>query len=634
MYENFRRLLVIYRGARSPFVISQVFLVVSVLLNLAIVALNGTLVNEGVQQGNIQVVIGTAIWMIGLTLVQTVFALGNTFFAVLFAEGTANFLRTSTYRKVQMLSFGNLDRFRTSDLLVRLTSDINNVKLAVLYAVMLLFQAPFMIVAAVLMAIVLLPSMLWLMVVIMAIVSLVLVLLLRGVQQMFLDRQNALDGVNNVLQEALAGVRVVKAFVRERFEMERFASTTSTWFDAALRPAYRIALFVPSLQALVYIGTAALYYFGGQTVLAGTTNLGEIVVFSNVLSMVVVPMAMLAFIVPFLESGEASVGRVFEVLDEQPEIVEPEDAKPIDVSTLRGRIVFENAAFGYRDGTGEVAKLALQGISLTIEPGQTVGFLGATGSGKSTLVNLIPRFYDVVEGRVMIDGVDVRAIPRRQFDQIVGVALQEAVLFSGTVRGNVLFGRPDLDDDVMVAAAHAADAASFIERIPEQYDAPVARRGTNFSGGQRQRLSIARALAAHPPIVILDDSTSALDMATEARVQAAVEELLASSTKLYVAQRISTVLTADQIVLLDAGRQVAVGNHTELLENSPLYREIYESQLGKIEEQSLGANKQTPPSPKTRAAVGGQSTMTRRRLVLRCAAGWSTFSIGAHVLPW
>jgi ATP-binding cassette subfamily B protein len=472
---------------------------------------------------------------------------------------------------------------------VRLTSDINNVKQAVLYGVMLLFQAPFMIVMAVLMAFVLLPSLLWLMVLIMAVVAVVLFLLLRGVQQMYLARQQALDGVNNVLQEALAGVRVVKAFVREDFETQRFATTSSTWLDAALRPAYRMALFVPSLQMIVYVGTAALYYFGGQGVFGGDTNLGEIVVFSNVLSMVVGPMAMLAFIVPFIESGEASCGRIFEVLDETAEVQDKAGAKALDLSTIKGRIVFEQASFGYRDRAGKAEKLALRDINLTIEPGETVGFLGATGSGKSTLVNLIPRFYDVVAGRVTIDGVDVREIPQRQLHQLVGVALQESLLFSGTVRGNILFSRPDLDDDEMLAAAEAADADSFVSKIPDHYDAPVARRGANFSGGQRQRLAIARALAARPPIVILDDSTSALDMATEARVQDAVQGLMASSTKLYVAQRISTVLTADKIVLLEHGRQVAVGRHEELLQSSTLYREIYESQLGKIDEQPNGA---------------------------------------------
>jgi ATP-binding cassette subfamily B protein len=293
---------------------------------------------------------------------------------------------------------------------------------------------------------------------------------------------------------------------------------------------------------------------------------------------------MLAYLIPYFEAGEASLARIFEVLDDTAEVQDAPDAKPVDLSQLHGRVVFDNVSFGYRDQEGKAQALALQNINLTVEPGETVGFLGATGSGKSSLVNLIPRFYDVVEGKVTIDGIDVRTFPQRQLRRVVGIALQDAVLYSGTVRGNILFGRKQADDDTMLAAAEAADAHSFVSKIPEQYDAPVARRGANFSGGQRQRLSISRALVGAPKVLILDDSTSALDLATEARVQDAVQAQMGKTTKFYVAQRISSVLTADKIVLLDGGRQVAVGSHTELLQSSALYREIYESQLGKIEE--------------------------------------------------
>ena len=599
MYKNFRRLFAIYKGAKRPLIVSQLLLLISVTLNLAVVSLNGRLVNEGVQKGDIRVVVDVALWMIGLTLVQTVFTVANAAYAVLFAEGTGNFMRIAAYRKVQALSFGNLDRFRTSDLLVRLTSDVNNVKLAVLYGLMIMLQAPFTIVLTVIVAFLMVPRMVWLMVAVMVVISLVLVVLLRGVQQMYADRQDKLDGVNNVLQEDLAGVRVVKAFVRESYEAQRFAGVAKNLESAALKPAYRMAMFVPTLMALVYASAAVLYYVGGRGVLViGDTNLGEVVVFSNLLITAIVPMAMLAFILPYMESGEASTGRIFEILDQTPEVQETTGAKAVDLDKLQGRVVFENVTFGYRGPDGKPQGAALHNINLTVEPGQTVGFLGATGSGKSSLVNLIPRFYDVVEGRVTIDGIDVRDIPQRQLRRIVGVALQEAVLFSGTVRGNILFGRQGADDDTMLAASQAADADSFVSKIPQQYDAPVARRGANFSGGQRQRLSIARALVEQPKILILDDSTSALDIATEARVQEAVNGLMAKTTKFYVAQRISSVITADKIVLLDAGRQVAAGSHAELLQSSPLYRQIYESQLGKIED--------TPaPSPDGLAVRGG-----------------------------
>jgi ATP-binding cassette subfamily B protein len=565
--------------------ISQIALFVSVLINLVIVSLNGRLVNEGVQQGNVGVVIEIAVWMIGLTLIQTIFTVANSAYAVLFGEGTANFLRVSAFRKLESLSFGNLDRFRTSDLLVRLTSDINNVKLAVLYAVIILMQAPFNIVLSVALTAFLSPRLLWLMIAAMIVVSVVLLLLLRGMQKLYADRQEKMDRVNNVLQEGLAGVRVVKAFVREPYESRRFDTAATELRTAALAPAFRNAMFMPTLMGLMYASIAAMLYFGGRLVLVDQTmNLGDVVVFSNLLVAVLGPIAMLAYLIPYFEAGEASLARIFEVLDDVAEVQDAPDVKPVDLSKLQGRVVFDNVSFGFRDKEGNPQGLALQNISLAVEPGETVGFLGATGSGKSSLVNLIPRFYDVVEGKVTIDGIDVRTFPQRQLRRVVGVALQDAVLYSGSVRGNILFGRKNADDDEMLAASEAADAHSFVSRIPEQYDAPVSRRGANFSGGQRQRLSIARALVGEPKILILDDSTSALDLATEARVQDAVQAQMAKTTKFYVAQRISSVLGADKIVLLDGGKQVAVGRHAELLQSSPLYREIYESQLGKIEE--------------------------------------------------
>ena len=391
------------------------------------------------------------------------------------------------------------------------------------------------------------------------------------------------------MQEGLAGVRVVKAFVREPYESRRFDKSAQELRGAALLPAFRNALFMPTLMALMYTSIAAMYYFGGRLVLVDQVmTLGEVVIFSNLLVAVLVPIAMLAYLIPYFESGEASLQRIFEVLDDVAEVQNGEGVETVDLSKIKGRVVFDNVSFGFRDQDGKPQGLALQNINLTVEPGQTVGFLGATGSGKSSLVNLLPRFYDVVAGKVTIDGIDVRDFPQRQLRRIVGVALQDAVLFSGTVRANILFGRKQANDDQMVTAAAAADADSFVSKIPEQYGASVARRGANFSGGQRQRLSIARAVVGEPKILILDDSTSALDLATEARVQEAVQGLMGSTTKFYVAQRISSVLTADKIVLLDGGRQVADGTHEELLQTSPLYREIYESQLGKIEEAPHG----------------------------------------------
>jgi ABC-type multidrug transport system fused ATPase/permease subunit len=585
MYKNFRRMLTLYKGSRGSLIASQVFLFLSVATNQIIMALTARLINDGVEAGDISSVISTAMWMIGLTLLLTVFSIGNALYAVLFSEGTANFLRTTAFRKIQTFSFGNLDRFRTGDLLVRLTADVNNVKSAILFGIMNLLQAPFTVLMVLVITLFLAPRQLPLLIIIMGVVSVVLFSLLRNIQKLYMQRQQALDVVNNRLQENLAGVRVVKAFVREKHEADRFGQVSDDLKNAALAPAYRIAIFLPTAQSLIYISVVIVYLvMGREVMISGTLSLGEVVVFSQLLAAALVPITMLAFILPFIEAGEASLGRIIDVLKDTPEVEDKPDARRIDPATIKGRIVFENASFGYRDKSGRPVGKAIQNIDLTIEPGETVGFLGATGSGKSSLVNLIPRFYDVTEGRVTIDGIDVRDIPQRQLHKIVAVALQESVLFTGTVRGNILMGKPGADDDDMVAAAVAANAESFVRNIPEGYDAPVSRRGANFSGGQRQRVSIARALAAGPKVLILDDSTSALDLATEARVQGAVQTMIDKTTKLYVAQRISTVLTADKIVVLDGGRQVATGKHNDLVNSSPLYRDICLSQLGMVPE--------------------------------------------------
>jgi ATP-binding cassette subfamily B protein len=285
-------------------------------------------------------------------------------------------------------------------------------------------------------------------------------------------------------------------------------------------------------------------------------------------------------VVPFVLRGDASAARIIEAYDDEPVVQDKPDLQPPDLAGIKGRVVFENVSFAFQRPDGELDPPALKNINLTIEPGQQVGFLGATGAGKSALVNLLPRFYDVTEGRITIDGVDVRDVPKDNLRQIVGIALQEAVLFQGDVRFNLKFGAPDADDDVMIDGSRAADAYGFVMNLPEKWDAPVARRGYNFSGGQRQRLSISRTLTARPKVLILDDSTSALDAATEGRVQGAIPEFTDNVTTLYVAQRISAVIDLDMIYLLENGEIVAEGTHEELMQSSLLYQEIYESQLG------------------------------------------------------
>ncbi|MCE1175189.1 MAG: ABC transporter ATP-binding protein/permease, partial [Propionibacteriales bacterium] len=579
-----RRVLALYRPYRWRLVLSQVLLLLSAVATLGTAALNQRLVNDGLLAGDTWVIVDTGIWMAVLGTVASVLLAGTAVIAVFFSQGTAYVLRTQAYASVQEYSFGNFDQMRTGNLLVRLSSDVNNVANAVLYGVMLLLYAPIMLIAAVGLASITAPGMVWILGVVTVILLGFAVILIRPMERAYDERQKRLDEVNNTMQENLAGVRVVKAFGREELEVERFDARTEALRVPARAAAFRVALLTPALNTVTQLGIAITLLIGGTKVIDGDgMTIGQVTAFTQYLSLVVVPLGLAALITPYLLRGVTSAARVFQVIDAEPLL--PAGGATELATSGGAEVRFEGVSFGYQggdDASGDV----LHDIDLVIEPGQSLGILGATGSGKTSLVNLIPRFYDPRQGRVLIDGVDVRDVPLDQLRSVVGAALQEAVLFQGDVRQNVCFADPAASDDRMKDAARASDAFGFVEALPQQWDAPVARRGYNFSGGQRQRLSMARALVPRPRVLILDDSTSALDVATETRVQAAIPKDVAGTTLIYVAQRISAVIDLDRIVLLERGRIADIGTHTELLARSDLYREIYQSQLGAIEEVS------------------------------------------------
>lgn len=583
MLKALPRTFIIFKMYRGRLILSQVLLLISALCMIGVATLNQTLINNGIIAGDVEAIVRNGLWMAGLAVLAGVTMAGTAALAVFFAQGVAFGLRKYVYAKVQTFSFANFDRFRTGNLMVRLNADVNNVMNAILYMVLLTLYAPFMVLIAFALTFLFVPSMLWILIAVTIAVLGVMAILIPQVVRAYKERQTRLSALNNTLQENLAGIRVVKAFVREDYEIERFSKRADDMRKPAFAAAFRVALLNPILTAIAQIAIGVAVLVGGQQVLTNTgLQVGELVMFMQYLSLVVAPLAMMAIVVPFILRGDASARRIFEVYDAEPTVQDKEETRPLAPEKVQGRIVFENVSFAFARPDGELDPPALKNINLTIEPGEQVGFLGATGAGKTALVNLIPRFYDVTEGRITIDGVDVRDIPQDNLRDMVGIALQEALLFQGDVRFNLKFGAPDVDDEVMQEAAKAADSYGFVTNLPQQWDAPVARRGYNFSGGQRQRLSITRTLTPQPKILVLDDSTSALDVATEARVQAAIPQFMPGTTILYVAQRISAVIDLDKIVLLQFGEIVDVGTHEELLARSPLYQEIYESQLGKI----------------------------------------------------
>jgi ATP-binding cassette subfamily B protein len=387
--------------------------------------------------------------------------------------------------------------------------------------------------------------------------------------------QKKLDALNQVLQENLSGVRVVKAFVRAVHEATRFGTANDELTEENVKVTQLVAMLLPSMRFIVNLGIVGVVWIGGSLVIQGDFAVGKMVASISYMTRSLFPLLMLGGMIGPLSAADASAARVLEVLDSEPEVQDLEQAQSLPA--VEGRVSFENVSFRYN---GDEQEAVLENVSLVAEPGETVAILGATGSGKSTLVNLIPRFYDANEGRVLLDGVDVREMPLEQLRAQTGVALQEAVLFTGTVRDNIRYGRPEATNEQVIAAAKAAQAHDFVVSFPQGYDTMVGQRGVNLSGGQKQRLSIARALLVQPKVLILDDSTSAVDVETEARIQAELDVLMKDRTSFVIAQRISTVLNADKIVVLDDGEVTAIGTHEELMDRSPIYQEIYESQLG------------------------------------------------------
>lgn len=579
-FTSLRRLLVIYKDKKGRLITSQVLLLISAIATLLTATLTQRLINEGIQAGNLRVLVQTSLFMVVLAVIAGLSLTGTAYFAVYFAQSTAYVIRDRVYRRIQELSFANFDQFRTGNIMVRLNSDVMNVANAVQFAVMLILYAPFMLVIAFLLAIWNTPQLVWLLVAVAVVVGVLMFTIIPRIFKAFAQRQKRLDDLNNTLQENLAGIRVVKAFVRESLEKEKFGARASSMAEAAFKAAFLVAFMNPLLAGISQGARALAIWIGGEQVISGAMNIGDLIAFTQYLTLVVTPLALLAIVVPFLLRGETSAQRLFEIYDAKPDVNDEPSAKAIEPARIKGQVTFENVSFAFRRPDGKLDPPALKDITLTIEPGERVGFLGATGAGKSALVNLIPRFYDVQHGRIAIDGIDVRDFQQAQLRQVVGIALQEAVLFQGDVRFNLKFGNPDCEDETMIGASTAADANGFVSNLPEQYDAPVARRGYNFSGGQRQRLSMARTLTTQPRIVILDDSTSALDVATESRVQGNIPSFSQGATTIYVAQRISAVIDLDKIYLLENGRIVDQGKHEELLQRSPLYQQIYESQLG------------------------------------------------------
>jgi len=577
---------------RKASILALLLLLGMVASDLLIPRLTQRIIDEGIARHDVGTIWTTSLMMLGAAILSALFAIANTILSVRVGQGVSADLRSKLVRKVQTFSFGNLDRIQTGQLLVRATSDVNQVQMIVMMSLRILTRAPLWMIGSIIMLILTSPRLALMMSLLMPLILGLVWLFANKVRSLFLMVQEKLDKLNEVLLENLAGVRVVKAFVRVEHENARFDQANSGLMTQTISVMRLLAMLLPTMMNIVNLGVVGVIWFGGNLAVGGDLTVGEVMASINYLSYSLFPMLMLGMMIGPLSAADASAGRILEVLDstadvqDRPQAWALSDVQSRVLSLSKGRVAFENVCFSY-DGV-DYEEAVLKDINLVAEPGQEVAILGATGSGKSSLIHLIPRFYDVTEGRVTLDGVDVRDIPLDALRAQVGIALQETVLFSGTIRDNIRYGRPDAVEEEVVAAAKAAQAHDFITAFPDGYDTLIGQRGVNLSGGQKQRIAIARALLVQPKILILDDSTSSVDVETEAKIQAALDELMIGRTSpsaplrtsFVIAQRISTVLNADKILVLDGGQIAATGTHAELMASSPIYQEIYESQLG------------------------------------------------------
>jgi ATP-binding cassette subfamily B protein len=569
------------------------WLVVTVVLPVAMEllvprALN-YMIDAGIEKGDMQAIWRGAALMLVTALTGAAATLGQGVCRALLAQGLAYDMRNALFSHIQTFSFANLDSMQTGQLMTRLSSDVDMVRGFASHGLSLMLRALLMVLGSVVMMFVIDFQLASMTLILLPLAGLLIAGLMRLARPMFAVVQEKLSALNTSVQENLAGVQVVKAFVRERFEIERFIDYNQDYMSENIKVGKLMAVALPLLTILTNLGIVAVVWFGGMDVTTGRLTLGELVAFNNYLMIGMAPLMLLGNTLTAVSRAEASAERFFKVLDSVPAIEVKADAHR--AADLQGSIRFEDVSFHY-DGTyPEVQEASdiglhrggrnvLREVSFTIQPGKRVAILGATGAGKSTLVNLVPRFYDVDSGRVLVDGIDVCDWDPESLRKKIGVVLQQTTLFSGTIRENIAYGRASASLVEVTRAAKAAQAHDFIMRLPEGYESMVEERGANLSGGQKQRVAIARALLISPSILILDDSTSAVDMETEAKIQNTLEAQFEKCTTLIIAQRISSVLSADQIFVLDQGRIAAQGSHQELLASSPIYQEIYQSQMG------------------------------------------------------
>ncbi|CAM3853013.1 ABC transporter ATP-binding protein [Isoptericola cucumis] len=565
-----------YSGAVGLLLVLQLL---ATLASLYLPSLNADIVDNGVTLGDTAYIMRVGGWMLVVSLVQVACAIGAVFLGARAATALGRDVRRDLFDSVQGFSARELGQFGAPSLITRTTNDVQQVMMVVLMTFTIMVMAPIMMVGGVIMALQEDVELSALLLVVVPVLGIAVGLLMWRMVPYFKAMQKRIDAINGVLREQISGLRVVRAFVRERRELERFGATNEALYDTSLNAGKLMALAFPMVMLIMNASSVAVLWFGAQRIENGEMQVGALMAFLSYIMYILMAVMMSTMMVMMVPRASVAAGRISEVLSTETSVTEP--AAPVDLGSLadgagpRGEVRFEGVGFHYPGADEPV----LHDLTFTASPGRVTAIIGSTGAGKTTLLGLVPRLFDATEGRVLVDGVDVRDLATGDLGSLLGLVPQKAFLFSGTVADNLRYGKGDATEEEMWAALEIAQARDFVEALPEGLEAPVAQGGTTFSGGQRQRLAIARAVVRRPRVYLFDDSFSALDYSTDARLRSALRPRTQDATVLVVAQRVATIRDADQILVLDHGRVVGRGTHTELLADNETYQEIVTSQM-------------------------------------------------------
>ncbi|MDY6324985.1 MAG: ABC transporter ATP-binding protein [Catonella sp.] len=553
-------------------ILTPIFAALEVVMEMLIPYLTAFIIDDGIKSGNMGNVVKYGIAMLIIACASLYFGVQSGFFASDASAGFAANLRKGMFDKIQTYSFSNIDKFSTAGLVTRLTTDVTNIQNAYQMIIRICVRAPFTLIAAMIMSFILSPELASIFLIVIIVLAVILFMLIRATMKIFDSVFKKYDALNASVQENVSAIRVVKAYVREDYENEKFGKAAGALYKLFVKAETLIAINNPVMMASIYGSMLLISYVGANLIVAGNLTTGELTSFYTYIMNIMMSLMMISMLFVMITMSVASAKRICEVLNEVPDIAEPENA----VNEVKdGSIDFDHVNFAYKKGSGEYV---LKDIDLHIKSGETIGIIGGTGSAKSSLVNLISRLYDVSEGSVKVGGVDVRDYDLKLLRDSVSVVLQKNVLFTGTIYDNLRWGNENATDEECENAAKLACADEFIDRFPDGYNTKIERGGANVSGGQKQRLCIARALLKSPKVLIMDDSTSAVDTATDAKIRSAMKTAIPGTTKIIIAQRISSVKDADRIIVMDNGMINGFDTHENLMKNNDIYREVVEMQ--------------------------------------------------------